>query len=62
MGPSNAPSSDEVDKIGDKVNDDLDELKEGGKGDAKAERENPTQWTPKAAIALHVDKCHCGHS
>ena len=43
MGPSNAPSSDTVKKVGDKVNDDLDELKEGGKGDAKTERENSTQ-------------------
>ena len=62
MGPSNFSSSDEVDKIGDEVNGNLDELEEGGKWDAEAERENPTQWTPKAAIALHVDKCHCGHS
>ena len=62
MSPSNASSSDKVEKIGDEINDDLDELEEGGKWDAEAERENPTQWTPKAAIALHVDKCHCGHS
>ena len=62
MSPSNASSSDKVEKIGDEINDDLDELEEGGKWDAEAEGENPTQWTPKAAIALHVDKCHCGHS
>ena len=37
MGPSNTPSSDVVEKVGDKVDGDLYKLKEGGKGDAKAE-------------------------
>ena len=53
MSPSNTSSSEIVDKIGDEINNYLDELEEGGKGDAKAERENSSQWTPKAAITLH---------
>ena len=52
MGPSNVPSSDVVEQVGHEVDGDLDELKEGGEGDAEAERENPSQWAPEAAIAL----------
>ena len=35
MGPSNIPSSDVVDKVGDEVDGDLDELEEAGEGDLK---------------------------
>ena len=37
MSLSNAPSRDTVKKVGDKVNSDLNELKEDGKGGAEAE-------------------------
>ena len=52
MGPSNVPSSDVVEQVGHEVDSDLDDLEEGGEGDAEAERENPSQWAPEAAIAL----------
>ena len=40
MGPSNVSSSYVIEKVGHEVDGDLDELEEGGEGDAKAEREN----------------------
>ena len=43
MGPSNVPSGNVVEQVGHEVDGDLDELKEGGEGDAEAERENPSQ-------------------
>ena len=43
MSPSNVPSSDVVEEVGHEVDGDLDELKEGGEGDAQAERENSSQ-------------------
>ena len=55
MSPSNVPSSDVVEEVGHEVDGDLDELEEGGEGDAQAERENSSQWTPETAIALQVN-------
>ena len=40
MGSSNTFSSDTVEKVGDKVNNNLDELEQGGNGYAKSEQEN----------------------
>ena len=54
MGPSNVPSSGAVEQVGHEVDGNLDDLEEGGEGDAEAERENPSQWTPETAIALLV--------
>ena len=54
MGPSNVPSSGAVEQVGHEVDGNLDDLEEGGEGDAEAERENPSQRAPEAAIALLV--------
>ena len=43
MGSSNVPSSAAVEKVGHKVDGDLDKLKEGGEGDSEAEGEDSTQ-------------------
>ena len=54
MGSSNTPSSAVVEKVGHKVDGDLDKLKEGGEGDAEAEGEDSAQCTPEAPIALLI--------
>ena len=68
MGPSNIPSSDVVDEVGDEVYGDLDELKEAGEGDLKivySDNNNNPTWRRRCLgrgrepHPVNSKGCHC---